>query len=146
MFKYRFLLFFLTVTVFCVRGQTELSWRDFGDVTFKPVFNEFYDMHFLMPTFGTTIKSYDGSKVSITGYFLDLTGDGEVFLISSNPMSSCFFCGGAGPETIVEARFTSPPPFKTDQIVKATGILEINADDVNKCNYILHDATGELIQ
>lgn len=60
-------------------------------------------------------------------------------------MASCFFCGGAGPETIIEVIFKKKPPFKTDQIVEITGILELNADDVDHCNYILKEATGKLI-
>ncbi|MBS9463948.1 homoserine dehydrogenase [Flagellimonas sp. 389] len=60
-------------------------------------------------------------------------------------MASCFFCGAAGPETIIEVNFKEKPPFRTDQIVTVTGILELNRNNVDHCNYILKAATGQLI-
>lgn len=126
-------------------AQEQLTWADFADVEFKPTFNEKYGIDFLMPTFGSTIKSYRGKLISITGYFLDISGNGRIFLLSQNPMAACFFCGGSGPETIIEVNFKEKPPYKTDQIITITGILELNVDDVDHCNYILKDATGKLI-
>ena len=126
-------------------GQAKLTWDDFGDVNFAPEYNEKYDVHFLMPTFGERIKEFQGKKVSITGYFLDISGTGEVFLVSANPMASCFFCGGSGPESVIEVLFQELPSFKTDQVVEITGILELNREDVDHCNYILKEASGNLV-
>ncbi|MEM8845616.1 MAG: hypothetical protein AAFY00_02840 [Bacteroidota bacterium] len=126
-------------------AQKQLTWEDFADVNFEAQFNEKYGVHFLMPTFGEDIKSYQGKKVSIKGYFLDISGSGDIFLISQNPMASCFFCGGSGPETIIEVAFKEKPPFKTDQIVVVTGLLELNTDNVDHCNYIMTEATGRLV-
>ncbi|MEM8848261.1 MAG: hypothetical protein AAGD17_14270 [Bacteroidota bacterium] len=140
------LLFFLLLICICFSGlaQKQLTWKDFADVNFQSQFNEKYGVHFLMPTFGEKIMSFKGKQVSIKGYFLDISGSGEIFLISQNPMASCFFCGGSGPETIIEVSFKEKPPFKTDQIVTVTGTLELNANDVDHCNYILTEATGRL--
>jgi hypothetical protein len=140
--------FFLLIFYLMVQGvsaQTEVTWEDFGDVNFEPEYNEKYDVHFLMPQFGEKIKSFNGKEVKVRGYFLDISGTGEVFLISSNPMASCFFCGGSGPESIVEVTFKDPPPFKTDQIVEVTGVLELNRDNVDHCNYIMKNVTGKLV-
>lgn len=126
-------------------AQSKLTWDDLADVDFVPEYNEKYDVHFLMPSFGDKIKAYNGKKIEITGYFLDISGTGEVFLVSANPMASCFFCGGSGPESIVEVAFESIPPFKTDQVVTVTGTLELNRDNVDHCNYILRNASGELV-
>ncbi|AKA36257.1 hypothetical protein [Flagellimonas lutaonensis] len=126
-------------------AQSRLTWEDFADVNFEPVYNKKYDVHFLMPKFGEKIQSYRGKKISITGYFLDISGTGEVFLVSQNPMASCFFCGAAGPETIIEVDFKEKPPFRTDQVVTVTGVLELNRNDVDHCNYILKEATGQLV-
>lgn len=126
-------------------AQEQLTWEDFADMTFEPEYNEKYDVHFLMPKFGERIKSYRGKQVSIRGYFLDITGGGEMFLVSQNPMASCFFCGAAGPESVVEVNFEERPAFKTDQIITVTGVLELNRNDVSHCNYILNEASGELV-
>lgn len=141
-------LFFTLILILIGHGlsaQMELTWADFADVDFNPVYNETYEVNFLMPTFGKRITSFRGQEVQITGYFLDISGSGEVFLISANPMATCFFCGAAGPETIIEVDFKEKPPFKTDQIVSVTGVLELNANNVDRCNYILNEATGRLI-
>lgn len=139
------LLFVLCHAVQSAFSQSALNWNDFADVEFEPEYNEKYDVHFLMPKFGEKIKTHQGKAVRFRGYFLDISGTGEVFLVSSNPMASCFFCGGAGPESIVEVNFKENPPFKTDQIVEVTGILELNRDNVDHCNYILNGATGKLV-
>ncbi|MEM9362494.1 MAG: hypothetical protein AAGA43_07665 [Bacteroidota bacterium] len=141
------ILLFLLLACISTSGlaQKQLTWEDFADVNFEAQFNEKYGVHFLMPTFGEDIKSYHGKKISIKGYFLDISGSGDIFLISQNPMASCFFCGGSGPETIIEVTFKEKPPFKTDQIVVVTGLLELNANNVDHCNYILTEATGRLV-
>ncbi|UJH67193.1 hypothetical protein [Allomuricauda sp. SCSIO 65647] len=144
----RNLLFFLLFVLLygqSLSAQEQLTWQDFADVIFEPVYNKKYDVHFLMPKFGEHIQSYRGKQVSIKGFFLDISGSGEVLLVSQNPMASCFFCGAAGPETIIEVSFMEKPPFKTDQIVEVMGILELNADNVDHCNYILKGATGRLL-
>lgn len=138
------ILLFIIFASFSATAQEQLTWEDFADITFEPEYNEKFDVEFLMPQFGEKIKSYRGKEVSITGYFLDLSGSGEIFLVSQNPMASCFFCGAAGPETIVEVHFKAKPPFKTDQIVSVSGTLDLNRNDVNHCNYILYQAVGEL--
>lgn len=52
-----------------------------------------------------------------------------------------FFCGGAGPETIVELELKSDKDyFLMDEVVTMKGILKLNADDIYKCNYILEKA------
>ncbi len=140
------LFLFITFISTFVVAQEQLTWDDFADVTFEPVYNARFDVHFLTPKFGEKIKSYQGKKVSIKGYFLDISGSGEVLLVSQNPMASCFFCGAAGAETIVEVNFKEKPSFKTDDIVTVTGILALNVNNVNHCNYILLDATGQLIE
>lgn len=139
------LLFALLLTSAFTVAQEQLTWEDFADVNFEAEFNEKYGVHFLMPTFGKNILSYKDKRIRIKGYFLDISGSGEIFLVSKNPMASCFFCGSAGPETIIEVSFKEKPSFKTDQIVVIEGMLEINANDVDHCNYILNDATGELV-
>jgi len=142
-----FLVILCVVFFFSFAGaQKQLTWEDFADVDFEPQYIEKYGAHFLMPTFGEKIQSYHGKQVSIKGYFLDISGNGEVFLVSQNPMSSCFFCGAAGPETIIEVHFNEKPSFKTDQIVVVTGFLDINEKDVDHCNYILKKATGQLVR
>lgn len=141
-----FIIFLVAFASTFAMAQDHLTWEDFADVSFEPEYVEEYDTYFLMPEFGEKIKSFRGKLVSIKGYFLDISGSGEIFLVSQNPMASCFFCGAAGPETIIQVHFKEIPPFKTDQIVTVVGTLELNRDDVRYCNYILKEASGKLIK
>ena len=146
MFKRSF-LFFSFVVLFFTYGvaQEGLRWKDFTDVKLKRKYFEKYDVDFLMPTFGTHIKSYAGKQISIKGYFLNLASDGSLFMISKKPMATCFFCGGAGAETVIEVNFKTKPSFRTDQIVEITGNLKLNPQDVEHCMYILNNASGKLV-
>ncbi|WP_298541443.1 hypothetical protein [uncultured Aquimarina sp.] len=138
-------LIFMSIS-FHLIAQQKLSWEDLEEVSFHNIYNVHYDDYFLKPTFGPIIKSYEGDKITIRGYFLDFSYEQEFYMVSRNPMSSCFFCGGAGPETIIEVIFKDKQNYKTDQVIEVTGILELNVDDVDHCNYILKEATARLVQ
>ncbi len=137
--------FIFTLLSICAVAQEKLNWVDFADVTFKSEYNELYKANYLVPTFGKTITSYQGKKIKIKGYFLDIAGDGSMLLLSQNPMAACYFCGGSGPESIIEIIFKEKPNFKTDEVIEVVGTLKLNNEDVEHCNYILEDAKGVLI-
>jgi len=147
MHKIVFITLFFTLISFNMFSQKKMTWDDFANVTFQNFYSAAYGEYFLKPTFGANIKSHEGSKIIIKGYFLDFSiEEDEFYLISKNPRSSCFFCGGAGPESVIEVVFKQKPKLEMDQIVEITGTLELNVDDVEHCNYILKEATARLIQ
>ncbi len=147
MHKIVFLVLFFILNSLGLFSQEKLTWNDLADVKFYNVYSAKYNDIFLKPKFGPIIQSYQGARIRIKGYFLDFSiEEDEFYLISQNPRSSCFFCGGAGPESVVEVVFKQRPKFKMDQIVEITGVLELNVDDVDHCNYILKEATGRLVQ
>lgn len=61
-------------------------------------------------------------------------------------MSACFFCGQGGPETAIELQFSNTKNFETDNIVRVTGTLKLNKDDVEHFNYIFTECKGELVK
>ncbi|MEP5339535.1 MAG: hypothetical protein ABJL44_13920 [Algibacter sp.] len=126
-------------------GQKEITWKDLAQVEFTEKFFPSYGEIFLYPEFSTAVKSLEGKQVTITGYFLNIDPAGELLILSKGPMSSCFFCGIGGPETAVELQFISKKTFKTDTIIAVTGILKLNADDVEHFNYILTECKAQLI-
>lgn len=97
------------------------------------------------PRFGDDLKAMDSTQVSIIGFFLPANITGSSFVISYYPMALCFFCSGAGIESVVvmyadereSRRFNN---LRTDDFIEVKGRLELN-DDVNQnLFYILHDA------
>ena len=146
MHKTIFLILFFVLVKFDMFSQEKLTWEEFANVKFYNVYSAIYDDFFLKPSFGSTIKSYQSKKIRIKGYFLDFSFDGdEFYMVSKNPKSSCFFCGAVGLESIVEVVFKQKQKFKTDQIVEITGVLELNSNDIDHCNYIIKEAVGKLI-
>ncbi len=140
--RIRLTLFAMIMFYGVTYAQEKLSWSDLADVSFNSKYFASVDDYFLAPTFGKRVLLYHNKLVTITGYFLNLDSSGDLLLLSKNPMSSCFFCGGAGPESVIEIRFSENTMFKTDQIITVTGILRLNSDDLDHCNYILTNATA----
>src|SRR5690606_25588238 len=120
-------------------------WWGLSRIDYTEKYFPSYGENFLYPKFSEHLKALEGQKVYITGYFLDINPRGKLFILSKNPMASCFFCGMGGPETAVEVQFKHRPNFKTDDIVSITGILKLNADDVQHFNYILTECEGLLM-
>lgn len=123
------------ITIICLIGvtsfaQKNITWDDLADVEFETKFFPAYEGYFLYPYFSPSIIALEGSRVTITGYFLDIDPKGKLFILSKGPMSACFFCGIGGPETAMELQFDSKPKFKLDDILSVTGILKLNRDDV----------------
>ena len=50
----------------------------------------------------------------------------------------CFFCGGAGPETIMEV-YTKEEIDYTAEAVIVKGVLKLNDSDINRLIYALED-------
>lgn len=124
-------------------AQSSDGWLLFAKVKFNSVFFKEYKENFLVPVFDRTIKSYEGKEITLRGHYLpmDLEND-RVILLSKYPYAQCFFCGGAGPESVAEIVFsTKYPKLKTDQIITVVGKLKLNDKDVNHLNFILNEAS-----
>ncbi|MDO6759517.1 hypothetical protein Q4566_04830 [Tamlana sp. 2_MG-2023] len=144
--KNKILLTITCLAFFLSYSQEKITWEHLAEVTYTEKFFPSYDDYFLYPAFSTTMKSLSGKKVTISGYFLDVDPNGQLFILSKGPMASCFFCGVGGPETAMELQFKTKPNFKTDDVVSITGILKLNKDDVEHFNYILTECVGRLVE
>ena len=73
----------------------------------------------------------------ISGYVLPMDVSGEAYVLSAFPFASCFFCGGAGQESVVELRLKNfSQSFETDEFLSFTGVLKLNKEEL-ELNYIL---------
>ncbi|HAA14649.1 MAG TPA: DUF3299 domain-containing protein [Cytophagales bacterium] len=136
-------VFFLCFLLISVKGwsQTEITWETLTDVEFSRKYFEEVDGYMYYPHFGETVKALEGEEVYLKGYMLPIDPKEGIFVLSRSPFASCFFCGNAGPETIVELLLKPDyPRFKMDQVVTMKGRLKLNQDDIDYCNYILEDA------
>ena len=119
----------------------KLSWEALRDVTFKKKWYAEESVYMLYPTFGPGIQKLSGKTVDLTGYVLPVDLESNVYVLSAFPYSACFFCGGAGPESVVSLKFKkSDKKFKTDERHTFRGTFKLNADNIYELNYILADA------
>lgn len=119
----------------------KLSWEALRDVTFKKKWYAEESVYMLYPTFGPTVQKMNGKPVELTGYVLPVDLESNVYVLSAFPYSACFFCGGAGPESVVSLKFKKPGrKFKTDERRTFRGTLKLNADNIYELNYIIADA------
>lgn len=119
----------------------KLSWETLRDVTFKKKWYAEESVYMLYPTFGPGVQKLSGKVVELTGYVLPVDLETNLYVLSAFPFSACFFCGGAGPESVVSLKFKKAgKKFKTDERRTFRGTLKLNADNIYEMNYILADA------
>jgi hypothetical protein len=122
-------------------APVKLTWETLRDVTFKKKWYAEESIYMLHPTFGPSIQKLKNQPVVITGYILPVDLDANLYVLSAFPFSACFFCGGAGPETVMTLNFKKGMrKFKTDERLTFQGTLKLNADDIYQMNYILEGA------
>lgn len=129
----------VSIVTFAVPAK--VTWEMLRDVTFKKKWYESEKIYMLYPTFGPEVQKLKNQEITITGYVLPVDLDANLYVLSAFPYSACFFCGGAGPETVMTLNMKNPAlKFKTDDRLTFKGKLKLNADDIYQMNYILDAA------
>lgn len=128
------------VMVAFTQEYVELSWDELQDVKFVSRYNEEVKGKVQFPAFPPNIKKLEGRKVRIEGYIVPWDIMGKSLAISANPNKNCFFCGNAGPLSVMCVQLKKGRnTFKTDAYKKFTGTLQLNDSDIHQLNYILKD-------
>lgn len=118
-------------------GQTDMTWETLAEIEYSYVQNYEANFWYGTPTFSPEVKALEGKEVKISGYVLPMDVSGEAYVLSAFPFASCFFCGGAGQESVIELRLKDfKQTFETDQFLSFTGILKLNKEEL-ELNYIL---------
>lgn len=117
------------------------GWTVFARVKFKSTFFKEINEYFLVPTFSTELNTLVGKDFTLKGHYIPFDLPANTIILSKNPFASCFFCGGAGPESVAEINFKNKrPKLKVDQVIEVKGILRLNGTDINHMNFILDEA------
>ena len=128
-------------------GYLVLPWSTLAQVEFEWAYSEVVGQEVPFPVFSPQLKVLDGKKVQVSGYAIPLeeTGSEAIVILSAFPYSQCFFCGQAGPESVIDILAASQlPRLSVDQKTTFRGRLRLNGDDLRYLNYILEDA--ELVE
>lgn len=133
---------FLFLNFQIATAQEYIDWSYLADVEFDIKFSEElgYDLYYAK--FGKMVSPYDGKEVIISGYMIPLDPMGVSYVLSKNPNSSCFFCGGAGPETVLELvlKPSAMERYEVDAVKSFKGILKLNKVNKTQLTYVLTDA------
>ena len=90
------------------------------------------------PQFPSWLDKYQNEEIVIQGYLVPVDVEGNQYALSRYAFSSCFFCGNAEPNTVVELVFEERPDnLITDQFVVVKGILMFNSKDPFRLFFIL---------
>ncbi|WP_421875890.1 hypothetical protein [Marinoscillum sp.] len=136
----RLLVVVLTLMSLSALGQGSAeNWKTLGTLEYEKTKDEYGEI--FVPKFGEQIKSLEGKEIELSGYIIPFEGmfEPDHLIVSSVPVASCFFCGGAGPESVAEIYLTEPVKY-TAKKVTFKGKLTLNDSDVDQLMYILKDA------
>lgn len=124
-----------------VVDKKENVWKTLSKITYKKEFDEFLGFKIDIPVFADAVKELNNKEVEIKGYIIPVEGyqSHTEFIFSAFPYNMCFFCGGAGPETVMEVEAVEGVEYTSEQVV-LKGKLQLNDADINRLMYLLVDA------
>ncbi len=128
-----------------VNGYFELSWAALARTTFRQTWVDTVAAYAAIPRFPAALKALEGQKVLMRGYVIPVeeTGDYQVLVLSAFPYTQCFFCGQAGPESIMDIKLKNPTKekrYSRDQKTTFQGYLKLNDNNLNYFNFIIEEA------
>jgi hypothetical protein len=122
-------------------SQNIITWELLKDVEFDEIWSEEFQAYYMVPKFSNSVKEMDGKEVQIRGFIIPVDIVQDYYVLSANPYSSCFFCGQAGPESVMEIQMIKNyEGLRMDQVITFQGTLKLNTDDIYQLNYILEEA------
>ena len=99
-------------------AQSGNLWKTLSKITYKKEYDELLGFKVDKPVFSSDVKKLQGKNVTIRGYIIPVEGykGHKEFVFSAFPYNMCFFCGGAGPETVMEVYAANPVEFTQEPI------------------------------
>lgn len=141
----RFILSFALVLSFVVsataQDETSNTWKTLSKITYKKQYDELMGFKIDIPVFSSQVKALSEKEITVKGYIIPVEGykSHKEFIFSAFPYNMCFFCGGAGPETVMEVEAAEPVEYTAEQVT-LTGKLTLNDSDINRLMYLIKDA------
>ena len=135
------ILAFGLLSVSHANAQDKSLWKILANVTYGTRQDPEMGFEVEYPIFGEESKSWEGKEVVVKGYMIpleELTGQ-NYFVLSQFPYNMCFFCGGAGPETVMQV-YTKKEIEYRESPIRIKGRLKLNDGDFNHLMYILENA------
>ncbi len=122
----------------------KLSWKNLDSLKIEYYFDADYGDYLGKPTFSKESMAWNGKNVIIEGYWIPVSeiGDSTVSVLSALPYAQCFFCSGAGIETVMQIKAEGNiKRMETDEKIKLKGKLLLNRDNPMELYYQLVNAS-----
>lgn len=118
------------------RKPQSKAWKAFFDIQY-----EHKGAYGYYPKFKPKHWQFHNQIIEVKGYMYPLNSDKKqtFFMLSFYPIQQCFFCGGAGPESIIEVN-SSQGIRLSSQRIKVKGKLTLNTTIPERLFYILDEA------
>lgn len=139
--KKTIITFSILLSSFYLIGQTDNVWKSLSKISYKKEYDELMGFKIDKPVFSDAIKAMDGKTIKVKGYIIPVEGykSHKEFIFSAFQYSMCFFCGGAGPESVMEVESKEPIKYTAESIT-LQGTLRLNADDINRLMFKIDNA------
>lgn len=113
-------------------------WKKLADITYIKKYDDFLGFKVDYPVFSENVLALDGEEIEIRGYIIPIEGykSHKEFIFSAYPYNMCFFCGGAGPETVMEIQASEAIKYSAEAIT-IRGKLKLNNEDINQLMYAM---------
>ena len=114
-------------------------WNKLSDVHFETIKKNGYEVD--RPIFGIKAKNLEGQIIEVKGYMIPLSelNNQNYFVLSAYPYNLCYFCGNAGPETVMEVYTKNAIKYSSKPVV-VKGRLVLNQTDFDALIYQLKEA------
>ena len=124
-----------------ISAQSKM-WKTLAKITYKKQYDEMLGFKVDVPVFSEEIQNLEGKEIKIKGYIIPVEGykSHKEFIFSAFPYNMCFFCGGAGPETVMEIYANEEIKYTAEPVI-LKGKLELNSTDINRLIYALQGAS-----
>ena len=138
-------MFFIGLSIGFSQSESPSVWKTLGKISFKKDYDEIMGFKVDKPVFSDSVKELEGTEITVKGYIIPVEGYAthSEFIFSAFPYNMCFFCGGAGPETVMEVNSKDGLKYTAESIT-IKGILRLNDTNNKRLLYKLEEA--ELIK
>ena len=130
---------------FLTKNGYEINWNILSDVVMDLTFFPEHQASGYYAEFGTSPLFLREKDVAIEGYVIpflvDTLKNEIIYVLSENPNSVCFFCGGSGPESVMELILKpGHRKYREDEYLSFKGNLVLNNGNPMRLNYLLYEA------
>lgn len=126
-------------------GVYQVNWNILSDAKIELTYFPEHKASGYYAEFGSSSLFLREKPIRIAGYVIPFVTDSITgamkYVLSEYPNSECFFCGGAGPQSVMEI-FLKPHQrrFREDEYLEFKGRLVLNNGNPWMLNYLLYDA------